>query len=110
MLRQILLVEYSQEDKSHALRDMQFITIASTGNAQDFGDLDNGGDFNHVKGDVGNCTSSTRCVIGGSVPGGIGMQFVEIKSSGGGTDFGEFAVNTNARQDSGMWSTGHGGL
>ena len=94
-----------------AVRDMQFITIASAGNAQDFGDLDNGGDFNHVKGDVGNCTSSTRCVIGGgSVPGGTGMQFVEIASSGGGTDFGEFAVNTNARQDSGMWSTGHGGL
>ena len=94
-----------------AVRDMQFITIASTGNAQDFGDLDNGGDFNHVKGDVGNCTSSTRCVIGGgSVPGGTGMQFVEIASSGGGTDFGEFAVNPNYSQDRGMWSTGHGGL
>jgi len=94
-----------------ALRDMQFITIASTGNAQDFGDLDNGGDFNHVKGDVGCCTSPTRCVIGGgSVPGGTGMQFTEIASTGGGTDFGEFAVNPNARQDPGMWSTGHGGL
>ena len=44
------------------------------------------------------------------MPGSTGMQFVEIASSGGGTDFGEFAVNTNARQDSGMWSTGHGGL
>ena len=94
-----------------ALRDMQFITIASAGNAQDFGDLDNGGDFNHVKGDVGNCTSSTRCVIGGgSVPGGTGMQFVEIASSGGGTDFGEFGVHAGHRQDPGMWSTGHGGL
>ena len=98
-------------DGSTALRDMQFITIASTGNAQDFGDLVNGGDFKHVKGYVGNCTSSTRCVIGcGSVPGGTGMHFVEIASSGGATDFGEFATNTNARQDSGMWSTGHGGL
>ena len=88
-----------------------FITIASAGNAQDFGDLDNGGDFNHVKGDVGNCTSSTRCVIGGgAVHGGTGMQFVEIASTGGGTDFGAFTVNPNAAQDRGMWSTGHGGL
>ena len=94
-----------------ALRDIQFITIASAGNAQDFGDLDNGGDFNHVKGDVGCCTSPTRCVIGGgSVPGGTGMQYVEIATTGNGTDFGEFAVNPNARQDPGMWSTGHGGL
>ena len=94
-----------------ALRDMQFITIATTGNAQDFGDLDNGGDFNHVKGDVGCCTSPTRCVIGGgSVPGGTGMQFVEIASTGGGTDFGAFTVNAGHRQDPGMWSTGHGGL
>ena len=94
-----------------ALRDMQFITIATTGNAQDFGDLDNGGDFNHVKGDVGCCTSPTRCVMGGgSVPGGTGMQFVEIASTGGGTDFGAFTVNPGHRQDPGMWSTGHGGL
>ena len=81
-----------------ALRDMQFITIATAGDAQDFGDLDNGGDFNHVKGDVGCCTSPTRCVIGGgSVPGGTGMQFVEIASTGGGTDFGEFGVHAQAR-------------
>ena len=94
-----------------ALRDMQFITIATAGDAQDFGDLDNGGDFNHVKGDVGCCTSPTRCVIGGgSVPGGTGMQFVEIASTGGGTDFGEFGVHAGHRQDPGMWSTGHGGL
>ena len=94
-----------------ALRDIDFITIASTGNATTFGDLDNGGDFNHVKGDVGCCTSPTRCVIGGgSVPGGTGMQFVEIASTGGGTDFGAFTVNAGHRQDPGMWSTGHGGL
>ena len=47
---------------------------------------------------------------GGSVPGGTGMQFVEIASSGGGTDFGEFGVHAGHRQDPGMWSTGHGGL
>ena len=94
-----------------ALRDIDFITIASTGNATTFGDLDNGGDFNHVKGDVGCCTSPTRCVIGGgSVPGGTGMQSVEIATTGNGVDFGEFAVNPNHSQDRGMWSTGHGGL
>ena len=94
-----------------ALRDIHFITIATTGDAQDFGDLDNGGDFNHVKGDVGCCTSPTRCVIGGgSVPGGTGMQYIEIASTGNGTDFGAFTVNPGHSQDRGMWSTGHGGL
>ena len=94
-----------------ALRDIDFITIASTGNATTFGDLDNGGDFNHVKGDVACCTSPTRCVIGGgSVPGGTGMQYVEIATTGNGVDFGGFGVNPNHSQDRGVWSTGHGGL
>jgi len=98
-------------DGSTALRDIDFITIASTGNATTFGDLDNGSNFNHVKGDVGNCTSPTRCVIGGgSVPGGTGMQYVEIATTGNGVDFGGFGVNPNASQDRGVWSTGHGGL
>ena len=94
-----------------ALRDIDFITIASTGNATTFGDLDNGSDFNHVKGDVACCTSPTRCVIGGgAVPGGTGMQYVEIATTGNGVDFGGFGVNPNASQDRGVWSTGHGGL
>ena len=94
-----------------ALRDIDFITIASTGNATTFGDLDNGSDFNHVKGDVACCTSPTRCVIGGgSVPGGTGMQYVEIATTGNGVDFGGFGVNPNHSQDRGVWSTGHGGL
>ena len=94
-----------------ALRDIDFITIASTGNATTFGDLDNGSDFNHVKGDVACCTSPTRCVIGGgAVPGGTGMQYVEIATTGNGVDFGGFGVNPNHSQDRGVWSTGHGGL
>ena len=86
------------------------ITIATTGNAQDFGDLDNEqGDFNHVKGD--GATPPTRCVIGGgSCP--VVLEFNLLRQRWcGGTDFGEsLGFNANHRQDPGMWSTGHGGL
>ena len=44
------------------------------------------------------------------MPGGTGMQYVEIATTGNGVDFGAFGVNPNASQDRGVWSTGHGGL
>ena len=95
------------------IRVIDYITLATTGNVQDFGDLDNGSTFNHTKGDLGACSSPTRCVMGGSgqgSPGTCGMQFVEIATTGNGVDFGALTVGDDAVQDPGMWSTGHGGL
>ena len=97
-----------------AVRDIEFVTIASAGNATDFGDLITSGNFNHVKGDVGCCSSSTRCVIGGGgtggTPGGAGMHYVEIATTGNSIEFGALTVADDASQEPGMWSTGHGGL
>ena len=96
-----------------AIRVIDYITIATTGDVQDFGDLDAGGTFNHTKGDLGACTSPTRCIMGGSgngTSGSAGMQFVEIATTGNGVEFGALTVGDDAVQDPGVWSTGHGGL
>jgi hypothetical protein len=88
---------------------ISFVTITTTGNTTDFGDL-----IGEVNGDVGCCTSSTRCVIGGGgtggTPGGAQMNFVEIATTGNALDFGDMTVADDASQEPGMWSTGHGGL
>ena len=97
-----------------AVRNIEFVTIASAGNATDFGDLIASGQYNYVSGDVGCCSSSTRCVIGGGgtggTSGGAAMQYVEIATTGNGIEFGALTVADDASQEPGMWSTGHGGL
>jgi hypothetical protein len=58
---------------------IDFITISSTGNAADFGDL------TQVRYSSGTCSSSTRGVIGGgySAPGGVNtIDFITISSTG----------------------------
>ena len=66
---------------------MQFVTIASAGNATDFGDLTQGRrEF------AGNIQSTTRGIFhGGQVSGNISnvMDFITIASTGNATDFGE---------------------
>ena len=67
-----------------------------------------------VNGDVGCCSSPTRCVIGGGgAPQGAEMLFVEIASTGNAVFFGELTVaktSVESLQEPGIWSTGHGGL
>ena len=67
-----------------------------------------------MNGDVGCCSSPTRCVIGGGgAPQGAEMLFVEIASTGNAVFFGELPVakeGTESLQEPGIWSTGHGGL
>ena len=83
---------------------MEFITIASTGNAQDFGDqTDN-------RGAAGPAASSTRGVFAG----GYGtpahrntIDFVTILSTGNAQDFGDL---TYAADQLAGCSNGHGGL
>ena len=68
---------------------IEFITLSTEGNAQDFGDLIS------VKLSVASCASSTRAVqLGGSVPSGAtnGMEFVTISTTGNATDFGDMTV------------------
>ena len=91
------------------VNSIEFVTIATLGNTTDFGDL-----IGEVNGDVGCCSSPTRCVIGGGgtggTPGGAQMNSVEIATTGNALDFGDLTVADDALQEPGMWSTGHGGL
>ena len=86
---------------------IQFVTIATTGNATDFGDLTasryNGGAL----------SNSTRgCFVGGVTYPGATRQniidFVNIATTGNAKDFGDIAVvNVNSI---GTMSDSHGGL
>ena len=74
---------------------IQYITIATTGNATDFGDLTVG---RHAPAGV---ESDTRGVIGGGATGsGTGnysnvMDYITIATTGNATDFGDLTVATN---------------
>ena len=90
---------------------IDFITIASTGDATDFGDLafsTNNGKLNAMSG----LPSATRVVMPGGDTFSSGyvntIEYVEISTTGNSTDFGTLAT----RGTSGVsgFSNGHGGL
>ena len=75
---------------------MDKVEIATTGNAVDFGDMDQGRYYNRA------VSSSVRGVIAGGTGDGTGspamtsnMQYVTISSVGGSTDFGEMDFARN---------------
>jgi len=79
---------------------IDFITIASAGNATDFGDL------SAIKTDPGGLSSATRALFAGgtSNPGSSpygsltnSIDFVTIASAGNATDFGDLTTNTASR-------------
>jgi hypothetical protein len=83
---------------------MDYITIASTGNASDFGDL------TVARRGSGACSSSIRGVWGsGNTSSGRTniIDFVNIASAGNASDFGDMTTNTD---DVGGLSNAHGGL
>ena len=83
---------------------IDYITIASTGNAQDFGDLTS------TRNIIGSCSNSTRGVFGGGGnPTLINtMEFVSITSTGNVQDFGDLL--SAALYYNGGCSDSHGGL
>jgi len=75
---------------SNAGNTIDYVTIASTGNAQDFGDL-----INTIT-TGSSLSSTTRGVYGGGTPGMSNqIQYITIASTGDATDFGDL---TEARQ------------
>jgi len=67
---------------------IDYITISSTGNAQDFGDLTQGRGFNS------SCSSSTRGLFGGGRDGGTFyniIDYITIASTGNAVDFGDLS-------------------
>ena len=71
------------------LNSLQYVTIATTGNALDFGDLSSGRPY------VDAVSSSTRGVFGGGY-GNNTMDYITISSTGNAADFGD---STSARRD-----------
>ena len=87
---------------------MEFVTIASLGNAQDFGDLSR-----LDSRDGGAACSSTRGVFGGGDPNAPSypktnvIDYITIATTGNSSDFGDL---TDARNHVNACSNGHGGL
>jgi hypothetical protein len=87
---------------------IDFVTIATTGNTQDFGDL------SVVRREAGGCASRTRGLFGG----GAGasredtIDFVTFSSTGNAQDFGNLTIARNAHNTGlsnstrGVWSNG----
>ena len=63
--------------------DITYVTIAQTGNAFDFGDLNTGGS------DGGGLSNSTRGIFAGGSPGHNVIDFVTINTLGNAADFGD---------------------
>ena len=82
---------------------MDYITIATTGNAIDFGDTLSG----NTDSGPGGTSNSTIGIFGGGAPTSNVIQQITIASTGNATDFGDLATATNFV---GATSDGHGGL
>ena len=82
---------------------IEFFTIATTGNAQDFGDL------TQTPRSLNATSSSTRMVrLGGFIPGDTDtMDFATIATTGNAQDFGNLL---SVSRGGGAFSNGHGGL
>ena len=85
---------------------MDYVTIASTGNATDFGDLSIG----RRQFMLGNCANGTRGIFaGGDGPSGdvAIIEYITIASAGNAQDFGDL---TAISQSGAALSDCHGGL
>ena len=82
---------------------IDYVTIATTGNATDFGDL------TVARGYLASCSSSTRGLFGGGESTGYSnvIDYVTIASTGNATDFGDL---TGTRRSFSGCSDVHGGL
>ena len=83
--------------------NIQFITIATLGNSQDFGDLLAG------RAGAANCTSPTRAIVGNGLAPSMtnSIETFIITTAGNSVDFGD---TTEARRTSTGASNAHGGL
>ena len=103
------LVAYGQDSSGISSGDSNiivYITIASTGNATDFGDL------TLKRTTPAGCSSSTRGVFGGGYQNNSStytnvIDYVTIASVGNASDFGDLLAATTAMS---ACSNGHGGL
>ena len=78
---------YDGAETQHTYDIIEYITIASTGNTTDFGDL------TAARKDLSACSSTTRGVFGGGLAGPVNiMDYITIATTGNATDFGDLTV------------------
>ena len=80
---------------------IDYITIASTGNATDFGDL------TQERNRITAVSSSIRAVLGTGVTGLNAVDYITIASTGNAIDWGDLNVNAEYK---GSASNSHGGI
>jgi hypothetical protein len=85
----------------NTVNTIEYVTIASTGNATDFGDL------TVARNAFKAVSSGTRAVFGSGYDSGKPMDYVTIASTGNATDFGD---NLYRAYFGGSASNSHGGL
>ena len=96
-----------QPSPSNFYNTIQFITIQTLGNTQDFGDLTTTRSF------MQGSNSKTKCVSSGGIntaPVATGINtadFIQMMTTGNAVDFGD---STQGRRQSSAASNGHGGL
>jgi hypothetical protein len=99
-------------NSSNAVQQIDYITIATTGNASDFGDLYHGNTSLYS-----GCASSTRGLCGGgsnTTTSTNNIEYVTIASTGDGTDFGDLTrtpgspAGALASETRGIWGGGPG--
>ena len=76
---------------------MDYITIATTSNATDFGDM-----LATVANRTGTCNNTRGVLIGGYSPNTKDMEYITIASLGNGTDFGDSAQGFYAMNQGGV--------
>jgi len=104
-VRGILHGAYQYPASPNHTNSIDYITIATLGNTQDFGDSSG-------RDQGGGCSSSTRGVAGGGYDNGTStisatIDYVQIMTTGNSTDFGDL---TQKRRHAQGASNGHGGL
>ena len=94
-------------DSPATINTIDYITVSTTGNAKDFGDLVS------IRLQPGSLSSSTRGLIGGGRNPGVtsDIDFVTIASTGNGFDFGDLTVGRRAmaalsNSSRGIWAGG----
>jgi hypothetical protein len=94
-------------DSPATINTIDYITVSTTGNAKDFGDLAS------IRLQPGSLSSSTRGLIGGGRNPGVtsDIDFVTIASTGNGFDFGDLTVGRRAmaalsNSSRGIWAGG----
>ena len=72
--------------------EIDFLTISTLGNAQDFGDMTESIGTNSAQ-----CASTTRGIIWGGYPAGTNIDYITIASKGNATSFGTSTIDLNYR-------------